>query len=120
MHTAKGDLETTQAEDEDLSMQPQATSSAYESKGGNIIETLEDMQDKAQSSLSDARKAEMESKHAFDMLEQSLETEISTMNKRMGAAQVERSSAEEAMHTAKGDLETTQAALKTDTTYLEE
>merc|ERR1719161_2647628 len=84
-----------QSQDEDLSLQPQATTAAYESKGGSIIEILQDMQTKAEAALSDARKAEMEEAHAYAMLRQGLETSGKTMGKRKAEASSERSSEEE-------------------------
>merc|ERR1719247_3076983 len=67
--------------DEDLSLQPQAKVSGYQSQGSGIIDTISDMKEKAESTLSDARKAEMESAHEYEMLKQSLETQMSTMKK---------------------------------------
>merc|ERR1719305_1825322 len=46
--------------DEDLSLQPQASTSSYESHGGGILDTVSDMKEKAEATLSDARKAETE------------------------------------------------------------
>merc|ERR1719484_413456 len=40
--------------DEDLSLQPQASTSAYEGHGGGILDTLADMKEKAEATLSDA------------------------------------------------------------------
>merc|ERR1719172_499301 len=80
--------------DEDLSLQPQASTSNYESHGGGILDTLSDMKEKAEATLSDARTAEMKAQHAYEMLKQSLETEISTMQKRMSAATAEKSGLE--------------------------
>merc|ERR1719473_2460920 len=95
----------TEDSDEDLTLQPQATSSAYEGHGGGILDTLTELKDKAEVSLSDARKAEMEANHAYEMLKQSIEMELSTMQKRMAAATNERSSTEETMHAATEELE---------------
>merc|ERR1719155_271408 len=89
-------------QDEDLSLQPQATAAAYESKGGGILDVLADLKTKAEDSLSSARKTEMEASHAFEMLKSSLEMELSQMNKRMGSE----------------ELTETEASLKTDTAYL--
>merc|ERR1719331_452139 len=90
----------TEDTDEDLTLQPQATTSSYDSHGGGILDTLTDLKDKAEVSLSKARKAEMEANHAYEMLKQSIEMELSTMQKRMSAATSERSSTEETMHAA--------------------
>merc|ERR1719321_1550210 len=44
--------------DEDLTLQPQAKTEAYESHGGGILDTLTDLKEKAEESLSKARRAE--------------------------------------------------------------
>merc|ERR1719335_2153626 len=81
--------------DEDLSLNPQATTSNYDSHGGGILDTLTDMKTKAESTLSDARTAEMKAQHSYEMLKQSLEMELSTMEKRMSEATTEKSGLEE-------------------------
>merc|ERR1719379_2292999 len=58
--TVQSLLQSTSTDgDEDLSLQPQATTSAYEGHGGGILDTLADMKEKAEATLSDARTAEM-------------------------------------------------------------
>merc|ERR1719504_239349 len=108
----------TDDSDEDLTLQPQATTSAYESHGGGILDTLTELKDKAEVSLSKARKAEMEANHAYEMLKQSIEMELSTMQKRMAAATNERSSTEETMHAADEELEETKKSKVADESYL--
>merc|ERR1719353_1327004 len=81
--------------DEDLSLQPQATTSSYEGHGGGILDTLSDMKTKGEETLSDARTAEMKASHQYEMLKQSLEMELSTMEKRMSEATTEKSGLEE-------------------------
>jgi chromosome segregation ATPase len=106
--------------DEDLSLQPQASSSSYESHGSGILDTVSDMKEKAESTLSDARKAEMEAAHEYEMLKQSLETQISTMKKRMSEATTEKSGLEEAKSSAEEELASTKKTLADDEKYLEE
>jgi len=106
------------SEDEDLSLQPQATTAAYTSQGGGILDAISDMKEKAEASLSDLRKNEMTSSHEFQMLEQGLKDELDVMTKRKGEAASQRSSTEEAMHTAEGELSETKEALASDETYL--
>merc|ERR1719353_956878 len=108
----------TDDSDEDLTLQPQATTSSYESHGGGILDTLTELKDKAEVSLSQARKAEMEANHAYEMLKQSIEMELSTMQKRMAAATNERSSTEETMHAATEELEETKKSKAADEAYL--
>merc|ERR1719375_37615 len=113
-------LMQTEDPDDDLTLtqQPQATTSAYESHGGGILDTLTELKDKAEVSLSKARKAEMEANHAYEMLKQSIEMELSTMQKRMAAATNERSSTEETMHAASAELEETKKSKAADEAYL--
>merc|ERR1719331_965395 len=70
--------------------------------------------------LSDARTEEMKSQHAFDMLRQSLETELKTMKKRMSAATAEKSGTEKTMQDASEELTTTEKTLAADEEYLAE
>merc|ERR1719316_88735 len=93
--------------DEDLSLQPQAKVSGYESQGSGIIDTISDMKEKAEATLSDARKAEMEANHEYEMLKQNLEMQISTMKKRMSEATTQKSGLEDAKASAEEELATT-------------
>merc|ERR1719231_1889429 len=114
-------LQSKSAEgDEDLSLQPQAAVSEYESHGSGILDTVSDMKEKAESTLSDARKAEMESAHEYEMLKQSLEMQISTMKKRMSEATTEKSGLEEAKAAAEEEMASTKTTLADDEKYLEE
>merc|ERR1719420_1497982 len=91
-------------DDSDLSLQPQATVVAYEGHGGGILDTLTELQEKAETALSKARKEEMEQEHAFQMLKMSLEHEIKTMQKRLDECQAGKASSEEQQHAAEEDL----------------
>merc|ERR1719399_2280035 len=51
-----------------------------------IMETLGEMEDKAEESLTEARKAESEAQHSHAMLKQGLENEIANAKKEMGEA----------------------------------
>merc|ERR1719506_1939560 len=109
-----------QTEDEDLTLtlQPQATTSSYEQHDGGILETLTELKGKTEESLSKARKTEMEANHAYELLKQSIEMELSGMQKRMTAATNQRSSTEETMHAASAELEETKKSKVADEAYL--
>merc|ERR1719316_1592859 len=107
-------------EDTDLSLQPQAKTVAYEGHGGGILDTLGELQEKAETALSKARKEEMEQEHAFQMIKMSLEMEIKTMQKRLDECQAGKSSSEEQQHAAEEDLAETQKSLAADKEYLSE
>merc|ERR1719321_803302 len=99
--------------------QPQAKVVAYESKSGGIIDILEETKDKAEAELSDARKAEMEASHAFQMVKQSLESEISTSKEKLAECQSQKSSNEEAKGSAEGEMKETEKTKAIDHETLE-
>merc|ERR1719345_69917 len=94
----------SQTDDEDWSLQPQASTAAFASQGGGILDTIKDMQSKAESTLSDSRQTEMKANHAFAMLKQSLETEIKSNKDRKNAASTEKSATEQALNEAQTQL----------------
>merc|ERR1719271_854735 len=108
----------TESDNDDLSLkQPQAKMVAYESKSGGIIQTVKDMQAKAEGELSDLRKKEMADAHEFSMLESSLQSEISHNTEKTSIATKAKASAEEAGATAEGDLASTTKTKAADTEY---
>jgi chromosome segregation ATPase len=112
-------LQSTSGEnDEDLSLQPQAAVSGYQSQGSGILDTISDMKEKAESTLSDARAAEMKANHEYEMLKQNLEMQISTMKKRMSEATTEKSGLEDAKASAEEELSSTKKTLADDEKYL--
>merc|ERR1719379_2338559 len=111
---------TSEEGDEDLSLQPQAKTSSYQSQGSGILDTISDMKEKAESTLSDARAAEMKANHEYEMLKQNLEMQISTMKKRMSEATTEKSGLEDAKATAEEELSSTKKTVADDEKYLED
>merc|ERR1719460_1513441 len=105
-------------ENDDLTLhQPQAKMVAYESKSGGIIQTVKDMQAKAEGELSDLRKKEMADAHEFKMLDSSLNNEISHNTEKIATATKTKASAEEAQATAEGDLAETTKTKAADEEY---
>jgi chromosome segregation ATPase len=106
--------------DEDLSLQPQATTAAYASQSSGILDTIADMQGKAEESLSSTRKDEMEAAHSYAMLKQGLEDGIAVAKKALGESTLQKSTTEEELHAAEAALSETQTTLAADQKYLEE
>merc|ERR1719443_1917564 len=106
--------------DEDLDLQPQATVVAYESQSSGILDTIADMQGKAEESLSSTRKDEMEAAHAFALVKQGLEDEIKVAKKQLSEATLTRSTTTEELHEAETALTETKETLAADEKYLEE
>merc|ERR1719482_2221349 len=93
---------------------------AYESKSGGILETLEDMLDKAKAQQSEAQKAEMNAKHNFEMLAQKLKDAIEHEGKELDGQKKDKAAAEEAKATAEGELAMATKALNEGDKMLED
>merc|ERR550537_1247703 len=107
----KSFLQQGSEDTDDLSLhlaQPQAKMVAYESKSGGIIQTVKDMQAKAEEELSELRKKEMADAHQFKMVESGLTGEIEHGNEKLSSATKAKAAAEEAGSGATGDLAETE------------
>jgi chromosome segregation ATPase len=106
----KSFLQSVSTDNDDLSLrQPQAKQIAYESKTGGIIQTVKDMQAKAETELSDLRKKETTEAHEFNMLEQNLQAEMSHTQDKLSNAKKAKGSATETQAKAEEDLTATKA-----------
>jgi len=83
----------------------------YKGHSKGIVEVLEDMLDKAESELAEARKEEMNAQHNYEMLKQSLEDAMQFGGEEKAATEKEKAECEEAKATAEGDLEETSKSL---------
>merc|ERR1719446_1561206 len=90
---------------------------AYESSSGGIVKTVEEMQGKAEDTLSDLRKKEMGDAQDFAMLEQGLKDEISHGEEKLATATKSKASNEEAKETAGGKLVETKKSKAADEEY---
>merc|ERR1719261_1860610 len=73
----KSFLQSATGDNDDLTLkQPQAKMVAYESKSGGILQTVKDMQEKAEAELSDLRRKETGEAHNFKMVSSSINGEI--------------------------------------------
>merc|ERR1719401_1621945 len=79
----------------------------FKSSSGGIVETLQDLFEKAEAQLEEARKTETKDVQAYEMLAQSLKDEIKYANKEMGEAKKGLATSEESKATAEGDLSVT-------------
>jgi len=93
---------------------------AYESQSGGILDTLADMQDKAEGLLSEARKAEVNARHAFELLAQSLRDELKIQKEELSNTKKQLAATAEVKGQAEGDLATTNKDLDEDKNYLKE
>jgi hypothetical protein len=76
------------------------------------LDVLEDLKDKAEAELADARKAENTAKHNFAMMKSSLEDQMAFDTKNMNEEKAAKEAAAESKAVAEGDLASTVKALK--------
>merc|ERR1719253_635301 len=106
-----------QSEDESDSMGAPAAA-VYKGKSGGIVETMQDLYEKGEAQLEEARKAESKSLQAFQMLAQSLKDEIKYGQKDLDKAKKSLGASAEGQAAAEGDLAVTTADLNEDTKTL--
>merc|ERR1740123_798777 len=97
--------EQEEEEDDDDPMPGSPAAAAYTGHSSGIIDTLEDLLDKAKEQLDACRKKEVNQKHNFKMLEQSLKDEIKFGTKDLDAAKKELSSNTASKASAEGELD---------------
>merc|ERR1719453_57610 len=95
-----------QAQGEDSEMNAPAAA-VYKSHSGGIVDLLEDLKEKAEGELAEARKAESNAKHNYDMMRQSLQDQMAADTKDMNEQKSNTEAATEGKATAEGDLATT-------------
>jgi len=100
--------------------QPQAGQVAYEGSGGAIIQTLEDLREKAESTRAASQKAEMEAAHAYNMFEQASETELKAQGEQLETAKKRLNKNDESKAAAEGEIETVKGAKATSEKYLKD
>lgn len=92
------------ADADDLSLTGAPDPDAYKSKSGGILDTLADMQEKAEAQQSTLQKDEMKSKFNYDMLKQSIEDKIANQQQELDDAKKSKAQAEESKAAATGEL----------------
>merc|ERR1719174_2066476 len=92
---------------------------AYKGSSGGIIDVLKDMTADAEAQLADARKAEMNAQHNYDLLKQAITDDMNNQKKDKAAATEAKAAAEETKATAEGDLANVNKDLEEDKAYLD-
>merc|ERR1719458_2385667 len=90
----------------------------YKSHSGDIVETLQDLMDKAQAQLAAARKKEVGAVHAFQMLKLSLEDQIKFDTKELDDTKADLAASGEKQAAAESSLAVTTKDLDADSAAL--
>lgn len=84
----------------------------YNSQSDGIVTVLENILEKAQDELAEARKVEGNAKHNFNMMKQSLEDQMAADTKDMNSEKAGKEDAASEKATTEGDLATTEPNLE--------
>lgn len=93
---------------------------AYESKSSGIIDTIGELQDKAEGTLEDARKTEINARHAYELLVASLNNENKVQNDAMSSTKKQLAKTSERKAMAQGDLSKVNKDLDEDEAYVKD
>jgi len=105
-------VQSQQSEDADDDDLGAPAAAAYKTQSTGVLDVLVDMREKAESKLSDLRKAEVSGQHNFDMLRASLTAQLKADTEDMEQEREAKAASEEALAAAQGDLEITVKALE--------
>jgi len=97
-------IQSQQGSDDDDAELGAPAAAGYKTHSSNIIDVLDDLKEKAEGQLGDLRKAEVNAKHNFDMLRQSLEDSIKADETDLSQEKAAKAAAAQAKATATGDL----------------
>jgi len=103
-------VQASQSSEEDPSGAPDAT--VYKSHSGDLVDLLEDLQERAEDDLAALRQAETNAKQNYGMLKQSLDDSNKNGNTDLEDEKAAKSAAEEEKATNEKDLQMTAKALK--------
>merc|ERR1719498_1213711 len=98
------DTDEQKADAEETLLSTAPAPDAYKSHSGGIVDILEDLKDKAETELSDTRKAETNAAHNYKMLKTSLDDSIAAETKDLEEEKAAKAAAEELKATSEGDL----------------
>merc|ERR1719416_186139 len=107
-------LQQSQKDGDDDEAPGAPAGAVYESQSGGIVDTLQDLSEKAGAQLADLRQKEVTERHNYEMLKQSLEDEVKFGSEDMDAAKKGISESTERKATAEGDLDVTSKELAED------
>merc|ERR1719158_2256329 len=115
-----GLIQNVQSDESDDEIMGAPAPDAYKSKSGGIVDTLTDMKDKAEGELSEARKAESNLQHNYDMLKQALTDSIAAAEHEKKEQEDGKADAIETKAVAEGDLVVTEKDLADATAALKD
>merc|ERR1719428_2600428 len=100
-----------QSDDDDMTELGAPAPDAYKSKSGGIVDVLTDMKEKADTELTELRKAEKNNQHNFEMLKLAITDALAANKHELDENKAAKAEAEETLAAAEGELAVTNKAL---------
>merc|ERR1719191_1968638 len=97
-------VQSQQGEEDDMSDLGAPEPAAYKSKSGGIVDVLTDMKEKADTELTELRKAEKNNQHNFEMLKLAITDALAANNKELDENKAAKAEASETLAGAEGEL----------------
>jgi len=113
------DTEEGQSDEDESQSAEQSNGASAQAKSSTIVETLEGLLEKSQAQLAEAREGETKAQNAFDLIQQSLNDKIRTLNAEMADSKKSNAATKEQKAVAQGNLEATKKDLAEDIKDLE-
>lgn len=118
--TIKDFFQQTEQQNAGKSFLQQGQQAPFQSQTGQLIQTLQQIKDETSKNRDDATKEEASAMNSFELLQQSLQTEIANGNKVLAAKKAEVSKSQEAVATSQSELDNTQRVVADAQKYLDE
>merc|ERR1719440_2330325 len=118
--TIKDFFQQTEQQNADKSFLQQGQQAPFQSRTGELIQTLQQIKDETSKNRDDATKEEASAMNSFELLTQSLENEIANGNKVLTGKKAQVSKSQEAVATSQSELDHTQRVVGEAEKYLDE
>merc|ERR1719247_680399 len=98
----------------------QGQQAPFQSRTGELVQTLQQIKDETSTNRDDATKEEASAMNSFELLQQSLQSEIDNGNKVLTSKKAEVSKSQEAVATSQSELDNTERVVGEAQKYLDE
>merc|ERR1719440_1309241 len=118
--TIKDFFQQTEQQNADKSFLQQGQQAPFQSRTGELIQTLQQIKDETSKNRDDATKEEASAMNSFELMQQSLQSEIDNGNKVLTSKKAEVSKSQEAVATSQSELDNTERVVGEAQKYLDE
>jgi len=118
--TIKDFFQQTEQQETQKSFLQQGQNAPFQSRAGQLIQTLQQIKDETSTNRDDATKEEASAMNSFELMQQSLQTEIENGNKVLTGKKAQVSKSQEAVATSQSELDNTQRVVDDAEKYLDE